>query len=52
MRRHVAPALAEQLKKFGDADLQEAISEQQRLETREQEICNDLKDCEDQLGRR
>ncbi len=47
----MAPALAEQLKKFGDADLQEAISEQQRLETREQEIRNDLKQAHENVAR-
>lgn len=55
LRRHVAPALAEKLKKFGDADLQTAISEQQRLETQEQEqeqeIRYDLKQVHENVAR-
>jgi DNA sulfur modification protein DndD len=51
LRRHVAPALAEQLSKYGDADLQAAIAEQQRLERREQEIQEELKQVHENVAR-
>ncbi len=51
LRRHVAPALAEQLSKYGDADLQAAIAEQQRHERREQEIQEELKQARENVAR-
>ena len=47
----MAPALAEQLSKYGDTDLQAAIKEQQRLEHQEQEIQEDLSQTRENVAR-